>query len=128
MGILDGKKLVITGVLTDASLAFGVAKIAMEEGAEVVLTGAGRALSLTKRTARKLGESVDVSDMPIACLVDGERRAHADVARIRWRVIQGLPVEDRRDPRALVLPCLHQIPVNAIVEHDSQLAAGALSQ
>ena len=55
MGILDGKKLVITGVLTDASLAFGVAKIALEEGAEIVLTGAGRAMSLTKRTARKLG-------------------------------------------------------------------------
>lgn len=54
MGILDGKKLVITGVLTDASLAFGVARIALEEGAEIVLTGAGRALSLTQRTARKL--------------------------------------------------------------------------
>src|SRR5690606_16346353 len=54
MGILEGKKIVITGVLTDASLAFGVARIARQEGAEVVLTGAGRALSLTKRTARKL--------------------------------------------------------------------------
>jgi enoyl ACP reductase len=56
MGLLDGKKIVITGVLTDASLAFGVARIAMAEGAEIVLTGAGRALSLTKRTARKLGQ------------------------------------------------------------------------
>jgi len=54
MGILEGKKLVITGVLTDASLAFGVAKIARQEGAEIVLTGAGRAMSLTQRTARKL--------------------------------------------------------------------------
>ena len=44
MGILDGKRLLITGVLTDASLAFGVAKLAQEEGAEIVLTGAGRAL------------------------------------------------------------------------------------
>ncbi len=54
MGILDGKRLVITGVLTDASLAFGVAKLAQLEGAEIVLTGAGRALRLTERTARKL--------------------------------------------------------------------------
>jgi enoyl-[acyl-carrier protein] reductase I len=57
MGLLDGKKIVITGVLTDASLAFGVARIALDEGADIVLTGAGRALSLTKRTARKLGDS-----------------------------------------------------------------------
>lgn len=54
MGLLDGKKIVITGVLTDASLAFGVAKLAIEEGAEIVLTGAGRGMSLTERTARKL--------------------------------------------------------------------------
>lgn len=54
MGILDGKKIVITGVLTDASLAFGVAQLAIDEGADIVLTGAGRALKLTQRTARKL--------------------------------------------------------------------------
>jgi enoyl-[acyl-carrier protein] reductase I len=52
MGILDGKNLVITGVLTDASLAYRVAEIAKAEGANLILTGAGRALSLTKRTAR----------------------------------------------------------------------------
>ncbi len=54
MGLLDDKKIVITGVLTDASLAFGVARIALDEGAEIALTGAGRGLSLTRRTARKL--------------------------------------------------------------------------
>jgi enoyl ACP reductase len=60
MGLLDGKRLLITGVLTDASLAFAVAKLAQEEGAEVVLSGAGRALSLTRRTARKLPTEPDV--------------------------------------------------------------------
>ena len=54
MGLLDGKNIVITGVLTDASLAFGVADLALREGANVILTGAGRGLSLTERTARKL--------------------------------------------------------------------------
>ncbi len=48
MGLLDGKRLLITGVLTDASLAFAVARLAQEEGAEIVLSGAGRALSLTQ--------------------------------------------------------------------------------
>jgi meromycolic acid enoyl-[acyl-carrier-protein] reductase len=54
MGILDGKRLLITGVLTDASIAYGVAQVALDEGAQIVLSGAGRGLSLTERTARKL--------------------------------------------------------------------------
>jgi enoyl-[acyl-carrier protein] reductase I len=65
MGLLDGKNIVITGVLTDASLAFGVAKLAQEEGASIVLTGAGRALSLTERVARKLPQPVDVFELDV---------------------------------------------------------------
>ena len=40
-GIVDGKRILVTGVLTDASLAFAVARRAQEEGADIVLTGAG---------------------------------------------------------------------------------------
>ena len=65
MGILNGKNLVVTGVLTDASLAFGVAKLAQEEGANVVLTGAGRGLSLTQRTARKLPAAAPVFEFDV---------------------------------------------------------------
>lgn len=65
MGLLDGKKIVITGVLTDASLAFGVARLARQEGADIVLTGAGRALKLTQRTARKLGDDIDVFELDV---------------------------------------------------------------
>lgn len=65
MGLLDGKKIVITGVLTDASLAFGVAELARREGADIVLTGAGRALKLTQRTARKLGDDIDVFELDV---------------------------------------------------------------
>ena len=79
MGILDGKKIVITGVLTDASLAFGVAKIALEEGAEIVLTGAGRALSLTKRTARKLGDGIDVFELDVTVPEQVEARVRPSV-------------------------------------------------
>jgi len=65
MGILAGKNLVITGVLTDASLAYGVAEIAKAEGANIILTGAGRALSLTKRTARKIDPSIEVLELDV---------------------------------------------------------------
>ena len=65
MGLLDGKKIVITGVLTDASLAYGVAQLARQEGADIVLTGAGRALKLTQRTARKLGDDIDVFELDV---------------------------------------------------------------
>jgi enoyl-[acyl-carrier protein] reductase I len=53
MGILDGKRILVTGVLTDASIAFHVARIAQAEGATLVLTGYGR-LSLVERIARRL--------------------------------------------------------------------------
>lgn len=65
MGLLEGKNIVITGVLTDASLAFGVARLALDEGANLMLTGAGRALSLTERTARKLGTAVPVHELDV---------------------------------------------------------------
>jgi enoyl-[acyl-carrier protein] reductase I len=63
--LLDGKRILVTGVLTDASLAFGVARLAQEEGAEILLTGAGRGLSLTTRTARKLRDAVDVLELDV---------------------------------------------------------------
>ena len=66
MPILDGKRILITGVLTDASLAFGVARLAQQEGAEIVLTGAGRGLSLTKRTARKLPTEPEVLEFDVS--------------------------------------------------------------
>ncbi len=67
MGLLAGKNIVVTGVLTEASIAYSVARIAIEEGAEVVLTGAGRALSLTERTARKLpgGAEIPVYELDV---------------------------------------------------------------
>jgi meromycolic acid enoyl-[acyl-carrier-protein] reductase len=52
--LLQGKKLLITGVLTPQSLAYGVAELAQKEGAEIILTGFGRALSLTQRSAKRL--------------------------------------------------------------------------
>ena len=45
MGLLDGKRILVTGVLTDASIAFHVARLAQEQGAEVVLTSFGRLIA-----------------------------------------------------------------------------------
>lgn len=66
MALLEGKRILVTGVLTDASLAFAVARLAQEQGAEIVLTGAGRGLSLTQRTARKLPRPAEVLELDVA--------------------------------------------------------------
>lgn len=72
MTLLDGKKLLITGVLTDDSLAFGVAQLAQREGAEIALTSFGRALRLTKRTARKLDTEPEVYELDVTDEAHGE--------------------------------------------------------
>jgi enoyl-[acyl-carrier protein] reductase I len=88
MGLLSGKRIVVTGVLTDASLAFGVAKLAQEEGAEVVLTGAGRGLSLTERTARKLAAPASVFEFDVSD-VTHVGRVRDEVAA-QWDRVDGI--------------------------------------
>src|SRR3954468_9298495 len=63
--LLENKRILITGVLNDASIAFGVAKRAQEEGAEVVLTSFGRVMSLTERAARRLPEAVELVELDV---------------------------------------------------------------
>ncbi len=65
MGILDGKKLLITGVLTDSSIAFHVARLAQEEGATVVLSSFGRAAGITKRIAGRLPHPVEIVQLDV---------------------------------------------------------------
>jgi enoyl ACP reductase len=88
MGLLDGKRLLITGVLTDASLAFAVAKLAQEEGADIVLSGAGRALSLTRRTARKLPAEPEVLEIDVTSAEQLETAGSALAAR--WDSLDGI--------------------------------------
>jgi enoyl-[acyl-carrier protein] reductase I len=64
MGLLDGKRLLVTGVITDASIAFSVARVALEQGASVVLTGYGR-MSLVERVARKLPGPAPVVELDV---------------------------------------------------------------
>ena len=88
MGILDGKRILVTGVLTDASLAFGVARLAQEEGAEIVLTGAGRGLSLTRRVARQLTGPPDVLELDVTS--PGQIEAAAAEIGQRWGRLDGV--------------------------------------
>ena len=64
-GLLQGKRLLVTGVLTEQSIAFSVARLAAEQGATVVLTGFGRALSLTTRIARRLPGEPPVVELDV---------------------------------------------------------------
>jgi meromycolic acid enoyl-[acyl-carrier-protein] reductase len=61
--VLEGKRLLITGVLTRDSIAYRAAELAQEQGAEIVLTSFGRAMSLTEKTAKRLPEPADVLEM-----------------------------------------------------------------
>jgi enoyl-[acyl-carrier protein] reductase I len=63
-GLLEGKRILVTGVITDASIAFHAAKAAQEQGAEVVLTGFGR-LSLVERIANRLPKPAPVLELDV---------------------------------------------------------------
>ncbi len=85
--LLEGKKLLITGVLTPESIAFAVARAAQEQGAEVVLTSFGRAMSLTERSAKRLPAPVDVLEMDAN--VPDHVRSVADDLTKRWGRLDG---------------------------------------
>ncbi len=63
--LLDGKRLVVTGVLTDGSIAWHVARIAQEEGAEIVCTGFGRGMRLTERSVQRLPKPCEIFELDI---------------------------------------------------------------
>lgn len=70
MGLLDGKRILITGVLTDQSIAFHVARLAQEEGATVLLTSFGRTMGLTRRSAGRLPSLPEVVELDVTSLED----------------------------------------------------------
>ncbi|HSR44574.1 MAG TPA: enoyl-ACP reductase FabI [Acidimicrobiia bacterium] len=85
--LLEGKKLVITGVVTDTSIAWHAARIAQEEGAEIVLTGFGRGMRLTERASKRLPKAADVLELDI------NDQSHMDALAAdlhsRWGVVDG---------------------------------------
>jgi enoyl ACP reductase len=82
-GILAGKKVLVTGVLTEASIAFSAARLAQEQGATVVLSNFGRALSLCQRIAKRLPQEaavveLDVTDAEHLATLADRLREHVD--------------------------------------------------
>src|SRR6266508_6064712 len=73
MALLDGKRLLITGVLTPQSIAFHVAKVCQEQGADLVLSSFGKAMGLTQKSARRLPKGA-----PPVVELDANDPAHLD--------------------------------------------------
>ncbi|WP_062464829.1 enoyl-ACP reductase FabI [Demequina soli] len=65
MGILEGKNILVTGVLTEGSIAFEVARLCQEQGATVVLTGVGRSLKITQAMGRRLPVEAQVVELDV---------------------------------------------------------------
>jgi enoyl-[acyl-carrier protein] reductase I len=86
--LLEGRRLLITGVLTPQSIAFAVAHRGQEEGAEVLLTGFGRGMSITEKSARRLPTPPDVLEMDATD--PGQVAAVAAEVASRWGRLDGL--------------------------------------
>ena len=80
--LMQGKKVVVTGVLTPQSIAFAVAELCQKEGAEVVLTSFGRAKSLTERSARRLDPAPDVLELDVT--KPDDFKALTETLRTKW--------------------------------------------
>ncbi len=87
-GLLAGKRLLITGVITRDSIAFHAASRAQEEGAEILLTSFGRVRRLTERAAARLPTPVDVLELDVNQAADLE--ALTGSLRERWDGVDGV--------------------------------------
>jgi enoyl ACP reductase len=85
---LDGKRLLITGVITRRSIAFAVAREAQLAGAEVMLTGFGRSRRLTERAAQRLPEAPDVLELDVNS--EDDLAAVASELEQRWGGLDGV--------------------------------------
>ncbi|HEV8563731.1 MAG TPA: enoyl-ACP reductase FabI [Actinomycetota bacterium] len=85
--LLEQKRLLITGVLTPQSIAFATAQVCQEQGAEVVLTGFGKGMGLTEKSARRLPAGADVLEMDAND--PGHVQAVHDELASRWGRVDG---------------------------------------
>ena len=87
-GLLDGKRLLITGVITKDSMAFHVAQRAQAEGAEILLSSFGRVRRMTERAAQRLDTPVDVLELDVNKPEDLD--ALAAELKSRWGRVDGV--------------------------------------
>ena len=88
MGLLTGKTVVVTGVLTDQSIAFHIARLSQEEGADVILTSFGRTMSLTRRSATRLPTEPPIVELDVTN--DDDLARFADRLREHCERVDGL--------------------------------------
>jgi len=86
--MLDGRRILVTGVLDRHSIAFATAARAQQLGAEVLLSGFGRTLRMTERAARQLPQAVDVLELDVNS--DEHIAQVRDQLRQRWGALDGL--------------------------------------
>jgi enoyl ACP reductase len=86
--LLHDKCLLVTGVLTEASIAFSVARLAQEQGAEIVLTGFGRGLRITQQIAQRLPSPPQVLELDVT--QDEHHEAVAQALDDRWGRVDGV--------------------------------------
>jgi meromycolic acid enoyl-[acyl-carrier-protein] reductase len=87
-GLLEGKKVLVTGVLDRRSIAYSTARLTQEQGAEIILSSFGRARSLTERTARRLHPEPPILELDVNKPEDIE--AVADDLAERWGDLDGI--------------------------------------
>jgi enoyl ACP reductase len=85
--ILEGKRLLITGVITRDSIAYHAAEQAQKEGAEIVLSSFGRVRRMTERAAQRLPQRADVIELDVNKTEDLD--ALTESVRERWGGIDG---------------------------------------
>jgi enoyl ACP reductase len=85
--LLDGKRLLVTGVLTRESIAYAAAESLQKNGAEIILTSFGRAMSVTEKVASRLPRPVDVLEMDAND--PAQIRAVHDELTSRWGSVDG---------------------------------------
>ena len=86
-GLLEGKKVLVTGVLDRRSIAYSAARLTQEQGAEIILSSFGRARRLTERTARRLHPEPPILELDVNKPEDIE--AVADDLAERWGISTG---------------------------------------
>jgi meromycolic acid enoyl-[acyl-carrier-protein] reductase len=88
LAILEGKKVLVTGILNHESIAFQVAKLAQEQGAEILLTSFGRIRSITERAARRLPDPPETLELDVSNEADFS--ALHDELEKRWGRVDGV--------------------------------------
>jgi enoyl ACP reductase len=87
VSLLEGKRVLVTGVLSEQSIAYAVARVAQEQGAEIVLTSFGRAMSVTRRAASRLPKPPDVLELDLT--EASHLAALTDELASRWGRVDG---------------------------------------